>query len=719
MSSQNENDDKLPTEDSPITTVSHKRRVRFPSDEAQLRMISITPEPLSNQPLLSLGVILQRYRAACQRVQIRPLNCLLDQLTTMDDNRKSFSDRLHCLKIANERLDIKHIDAIEEVLSRCRFHTLDFESSFSDDSTLVQFFDIIEYYESCTHLNLSNNRSISVQGYQALTRYLRKTRYLERLDVNSMRFDDMSMLSFGRALRMSSTLYELHLESCQLNGKILQKLIQNIRLAPCLRELYLCDNRLQVQDSLLINDLIRTCGQFLHVLDLRSNALQDTGMSHIASQLSQYDENHAQQSNLYKISFQSNQLTYQGVGFLAKSLLHNRTIRSLNLSHNPITNEGLFLLRDTLLTNRTINELILRNCRLTDQAAIALAEYIAESSTIQYLDLRENSIQASGICGIAIAIKSNKSLLKLDFDPIITTNFNSQSNNNIDRSTIPNSNSLLSLSNLRRMTIGFSGLTSNAYNANGSDTQTARELFEQKLKWMNDIECVCERNLIHYEDQLRRQQEEEEQQRQQQQQQTNEQNDNGKVITNGTDQQESPIVTSKDIILEENFTNEILSNDNIPSLLADNEHSMLPIQNNSEVTALSTDEILQSQNAGANDDDVFVVAPIDNQSNDNNQFAPMPEISVESQRNGDNHEESQTNNMDGVFTLEDPTSTPNNTEDNPDDILNDDDQRKLNHSDSLYLLRKKAQHEDNDTSDDESDLSSSIDQPQQQLTDGV
>ncbi|CAF4116578.1 unnamed protein product, partial [Rotaria sp. Silwood2] len=82
MSSQNENDTILSNEDTPITTASHKRRVRFPSDESQLRMISVTPEPLSNQPLYSLGVILQRYRGACQRLQIRPLNCLLDQLST-------------------------------------------------------------------------------------------------------------------------------------------------------------------------------------------------------------------------------------------------------------------------------------------------------------------------------------------------------------------------------------------------------------------------------------------------------------------------------------------------------------------------------------------------------------------------------------------------------------------------------------------------------------
>ena len=239
-------------------------------------------------------------------------------------------------------------------------------------------------------------------------------------------------------------------------------------------------------------------------------------MSHIASQLSQYNEHHIHQNSIYKISFQANQLTYRGVIFLAKSLMHNRTIRSLNLSHNQITNEGLFLLRDALLTNRTINELILRNCRLTDQAAIALAEYIAESSTIQYVDLRGNNIQASGICGMAIAIKSNKSLLKLDFDPIISssTSSNSQTTgHNIDRSTT-NTNTLLSLSNLRRITAGFGAFATNtSNNLREGDSSATHEMFEQKLKWMNDIECICQRNLLVYEDQLRKQKEKQQQQK--------------------------------------------------------------------------------------------------------------------------------------------------------------------------------------------------------------
>ena len=238
-----ENSNPTNLAEQPIKTVSHNRRVHFPADDSQLRLISYPPEPLANQPLVALGVILQRYRATCQRLQLRPIPALLDQLNHMDDGRKSFLDRLDCLKIVNEKIDLKHIDGIEEILSRCRFHTIDLESTFIDDAALTQLFEVIEYYESCTHLNLSNNRSLGFPGYQALGKYLRRTSCLERLDMNSIRFDDTSVFSFTRPLRLASTLYELHLESCQLNGKLLQKFIANLRSCTSLRELYLGDNR--------------------------------------------------------------------------------------------------------------------------------------------------------------------------------------------------------------------------------------------------------------------------------------------------------------------------------------------------------------------------------------------------------------------------------------------------------------------------------------------
>lgn len=163
----------------------------------------------------------------------------------------------------------------------------------------------------------------------------------------------------------------------------------------------------------------------------------------------------------------------------------------------------MYLLRDSLLTNRTISELILRNCRLTDQAAIALAEYIAESSSIQHIDLRENNIQISGICGLAIAMKTNQSLFKLDFDPMYSAGGGGGLTNSIIDRTAPTA-SLLSLANLRKMTGNFGGLTGGVSNSsNGLSDHDAQELMEQKMKWMNDIQCICQRNLLVHEEEQR------------------------------------------------------------------------------------------------------------------------------------------------------------------------------------------------------------------------
>ncbi|CAM4757092.1 unnamed protein product [Rotaria magnacalcarata] len=738
------------TDEKPITTASHSRRVHFPTDDTQLRLISYLPEPLSNQPLVSLGVILQRYRAACQRLQLRPLNCLLEQLSTMDDGRNSYCDRLDCLKVVNEKLELKHIDTIEEILSRCRFHTLDFESTFIDDATLGQLFDVLEYYEACTHINLSHNRSIGFQGYQALTKYLRKTNSLERLDMNSARFDDNSILNFTRSLRLSSTLYELHVESCQLSGKLLQKFIQHLRSCTCLRELYLCDNRLQVQDSLQINELIRTCGQFLFLLDLRSNSLQDTGVSHLASQFSQYDENHTDANLLHKLSLQGNQITPQGVGFLAKSLLHNRTLRSLNLSDNSVTNEGLIVLRDALLMNRTITELILRNCHLTDQAAIALAEFIAESTTIQYIDIRNNNIQASGICGMSIAMKNNKSLLRLDYDPISSTPTHlSLSSNNINRTT--NSSSLLSMTSLRKMTTGFGSFTtSTPFSVNRGGGGGTRELLEQKAKWMSDITTVCQRNKLIYEEKIRLEEEEQQQNR---------------LAINETDeiqQKDSTITKSEDSLLEEETSYVIEPKDHTHSedLTAINQNSHEEIQQSADADGIEQlngkssddnkefEDSLNSQNNKDNQTDKTsmnhsfnpeqsIVIPIEDHDefkqtvdiseddgtkteqtiairtiNDNQEIEQLIADLVESVVNGDRQGQSESNiiNQSSIDTESLSMSVV------IDDISNDD-KRKLHHSDSLRIMRKKVKNENDETSDDESQLSSSLEK-EEQIVDG-
>jgi len=70
--------------------------------------------------------------------------------------------------------------------------------------------------------------------------------------------------------------------------------------------------------------------------------------------------------------------------------------------------------------------------------------------------------------------------------------------------------------------------------------------------------------------------------------------------------------------------------------------------------------------------------------------------------NDDNQDQSESNINNQNSTFPESTSLSDLTDD-----VHEDDKRKLQHSDSLYLLRKKVKNENDDTSDDESQLSSS------------
>ncbi|CAF0852428.1 unnamed protein product [Didymodactylos carnosus] len=733
----------------PSTSTHSQKHVHFPTDDVQLTKVSAAPVPLSNQPFVPLKTVLRIYLDTCLKSQIKPLQTIIDQLSRIKDERQTFYDRIERLSIINEKFGVSHLDAFEEIFSRVQFHTLEFESSLYEDTLIASLFDIIEYYESCIHLNLSGNRSMNSQSYQALGRYMRKSYILERLDMNHMKFDDNTILTFGRCLRFSSTLIELHLESCQLNGKILQNLIQHIRVCNGLRELYLGDNRLQVQDSLILCDVIRTCGHFLNLLDLKTNYLQDNGLSHIASQLSQYDEHHTQRNILRKLNLQSNQISQQGIGYLAKALLHNRTINSLNLSNNNLTNEGLFLLRDSLLANRCISELILRNCKLTCQAAISLAEYVAESSIIQHIDLRGNNIQASGIMALSLAMKHNKSLIKLELDSIVSTQENgnvvsSQSQtNNIDRTT----NSLLSFTNLKRITSGI-GHLSNVLNQNSDPIQDARvkQFLEQKSKWINDITEICRRN-------KERQCELEEQEEQKEEKRVNgeENQQNNEHQEETVNEEEAAKEETVTVLPEASIGNPALLNKKssnkfvspLPSPLLSLEDDLSPFlvkkifkdddQQSSPVSRVDHDQVIEHTPPTTSTNDIIESIPTPSSIDFNSEDATLSNISennnpinemtftnnnseptipavkspftiddYDDNVDEDKQEEKKSNNIPinisdihfDSLQHEDYSIEQKNSErkDSEDDIDEYDEHKKkpFRHSDSLFLLRNKA-----------------------------
>jgi protein phosphatase 1 regulatory subunit 37 len=87
--------------------------------------------------------------------------------------------RSECLDLKGEILGSIHCETLEEVLKRVQFKNINLEATSLDDEGSVALFDMVEYYESATHLNISRNGSIGVRGWQACSRMIKKVRHIE------------------------------------------------------------------------------------------------------------------------------------------------------------------------------------------------------------------------------------------------------------------------------------------------------------------------------------------------------------------------------------------------------------------------------------------------------------------------------------------------------------------------------------------------------------
>ncbi|XP_040437469.1 protein phosphatase 1 regulatory subunit 37, partial [Falco naumanni] len=309
-----------------------------------------------------------------------------------------------------EKLDYKACEALEEIFKRVQFKIVDLEQTSLDEDGASALFDMIEYYESATHLNISCNKHIGTRGWQAAARMMRKTSCLQYLDARNTPLLDHSAPFVARTLRISSSLVILHLENTSLSGRPLVLLATALKMNVNLRELYLAENKLNgLQDSAQLGNLLKfNCS--IQILDLRNNHILDSGLAYICEGLKE------QQKGLVTLVLWNNQLTHAGMACLGVTLPHTQSLETLNLGHNPIGNEGVRNLKNGLIRNRSVLRLGLASTKLTCEGAVAVAEFIAESPRLLRLDLRENEIKTGGLMALSLALNVNHSLLRLDLD---------------------------------------------------------------------------------------------------------------------------------------------------------------------------------------------------------------------------------------------------------------------------------------------------------------
>ncbi|KAK2512592.1 Ppp1r37 [Columba livia] len=382
------------------------KRVTFPSDEDIVSGAVEPKDPWRHAQNVTVEEIVTAYKLACQKLSCRQIPKLLKQIEELKD----LAPRIECLDLKGEKLDYKACEALEEVFKRVQFKIVDLEQTNLDEDGASALFDMIEYYESATHLNISCNKHIGTRGWQAAAHMMRKTSCLQYLDARNTPLLDHSAPFVARALRISSSLAVLHLESTSLSGRPLMLLATALKMNVNLRELYLADNKLNgLQDSAQLGNLLKfNC--YIQILDLRNNHILDSGLAYLCEGLKE------QQKGLVTLVLWNNQLTHTGMAYLGMTLPHTQSLETLNLGHNPIGNEGVRNLKNGLIGNRSVLRLGLASTKLTCEGAVAVAEFIAESPRLLRLDLRENEIKTGGLMALSLALKVNHSLLRLDLD---------------------------------------------------------------------------------------------------------------------------------------------------------------------------------------------------------------------------------------------------------------------------------------------------------------
>ncbi|KAM8953970.1 protein phosphatase 1 regulatory subunit 37 [Pelodytes ibericus] len=382
------------------------KRVTFPSDDDIVSGALEPKDPWRHAQNVTLDDVIISYTQACQKLNCKQIPKLVRQLQVMTD----LSGRVESLDLKGERLDHKACEALEEIFKRMQFKMVDLEQTNLDEDGASALFDMIEYYESATHLNISFNKHIGTRGWQAAAHMMRKTNCLQYLDARNTPLLDHSAPFVARALRISSSLTVLHLENTSLSGRPLMLLATALKMNIVLRELYLSDNRLNsLQDSAQLGNVLKFNG-CIQILDLRNNHIMDSGLAYICEGLKE------QRQGLVTLVLWNNQLTHAGMVYMSMCLPHTQTLETLNLGHNAIGNEGVRHLKNGLIGNRSVLRLGLASAKLTCEGAVAVAEFVAESPRLLRLDLRENEIKTGGLMALSLALRVNQSLLRLDLD---------------------------------------------------------------------------------------------------------------------------------------------------------------------------------------------------------------------------------------------------------------------------------------------------------------
>ncbi|XP_063992639.1 uncharacterized protein LOC135170596 [Diachasmimorpha longicaudata] len=388
------------------------RRVCFPDNDKDLVTGYLEPaNPWEHAEDVTREILLSSYKESCERHCAEPLKKVLDQLEELD----ICNGRCDDFSLKDELLEKKHCEPLEELFKRIQFRKIDLEHSDLTDESAETLFDMIEYYESAKHVNISSNGNIGTRGWQACGQMIKKTLCLEQLDAKSIVLTQQHMNILRRPLQSVSHLQILKVENCGLAGRAFVVLVAALKINTGLKELYLADNNLTQSDAFQIGSLLKV-NNCLQLLDISNNNITDEGVHNILDGLIAQSNDTATTRGLKILILWNNHLSKICSDYFAATIAQSKSLETLNIGHNGLSDDFLDICKEALKHNTVLLQLGVQATGLVNKGIMALAEVVSKNESLQRIDLRDNHIQLTGLTFLCLAMKRNVTITQIDLD---------------------------------------------------------------------------------------------------------------------------------------------------------------------------------------------------------------------------------------------------------------------------------------------------------------
>ena len=313
-----------------------------------------------------------------------------------------------------------------------------------DSSQIDQFIEIIEGSSSCGstlvlkgNLKMFHKNKLKDNDFHAMFVTLQTDSCIRKIDLSYNSLSADVCVNIGKALVKNKSIKRLDLTMCDIDVDGCYAISKGLEYNFSLKKLILSGNKfgpdgavalanvLQINDSLKSLHIASTNQTSQSLIPLCTVLTRNTSVQYLdVSRTVPYTDGQTLTDHFSKlltinmtlasIKLSKCDISDHGASSLAYYLKSNTTLKHLDLSSNKIFSDGAKAFADLLSINSTLEELSLCLNKIGDIGMIAISEVLARRNTgLKKLWVTNNAITDSGICALAAALHTNKSLTHL------------------------------------------------------------------------------------------------------------------------------------------------------------------------------------------------------------------------------------------------------------------------------------------------------------------